>query len=52
LDALAFHPDVEQQQQPRHVCDESCWETWTETEDGRLISYTANTCEYSADPED
>jgi hypothetical protein len=35
-----------------HICDENCWETWTETEDGRLISYTANTCEYSADPED
>lgn len=26
------------------MCDEACWETWTETEDGREIHYTARTC--------
>lgn len=27
-------------------CPESCWETWTEVEQGRQITYVARTCEH------
>lgn len=28
-----------------HLHAEDCWETWTETKDGRSITYTAQVCD-------